>query len=109
MELRASIRFVEPNDRNEQIYFYSSDITVFYISFTGIDPDSDDAKLISDHIWIDSRNDHRIGGAIASETNRDPRVMLDIAAVLGLSYLGFLAVWFWATRVRMRPRSSAPS
>jgi hypothetical protein len=59
--------------------------------------------------WIDSRNDHRIGGAIASETNRDPRVMLDIAVVLGLSYLGFLAVWFWATRVRMRPRSSAPS
>jgi len=50
VELRASIRFVEPNDRNEQIYFYASDITVFYISFTRFDPDSDDAKLISDHI-----------------------------------------------------------
>ena len=36
-------------------------------------------------------------------------MMLGIAAALGLVYLTFLAVWFWATRLRVRPPSSAPS
>ena len=35
--------------------------------------------------------------------------MIRIGATLGLIYLAFLAVWFWATRFRMRPSSSAPS
>jgi hypothetical protein len=33
--------------------------------------------------------------------------MLQIGAVLGLVYLAFLAVWFWATRFRIRPPTSA--
>jgi hypothetical protein len=35
--------------------------------------------------------------------------MLQIGGVLGLVYVAFLAVWFWATRFRMRPPRSAPS
>lgn len=58
---------------------------------------------------IGARNDRSIGVQIGAENGRDPRVMLDIAAALGLVYLAFLAVWFWATRVRMRPPRSAPS
>lgn len=58
---------------------------------------------------IGVRNDRSIGGQIGAENGRDPRVMLDIAAALGLVYLTFLALWFWATRFRMRPPSSAPS
>jgi hypothetical protein len=58
---------------------------------------------------IDRQNDHPIGRQIAAENGRDPRLMLDIAKALGLVYLAFLAVWFWATRFRMRPPSSAPS
>jgi hypothetical protein len=58
---------------------------------------------------IGARNDSSIGVQIGAENGRDPRVMIDIAAALGLVYLAFLAVWFWATRVRMRPPRSAPS
>jgi hypothetical protein len=58
---------------------------------------------------IGRQNDPRIGRQIAAENGRDPRLMLDIAKALGLVYLAFLAVWFWATRFRMRPPSSAPS
>ena len=58
---------------------------------------------------ISPRNDRSIGGQIASENGRDPRLMIRIGATLGLGYLAFLAVWFWATRFRMRPPSSAPS
>ena len=55
------------------------------------------------------RNGRSIGGRIESENINDPRVMLGIGACLGLCYLTFLAVWFWATRFRMRPPRSAPS
>ena len=55
------------------------------------------------------RNDRPIGGQIGSENSRDPGLMIRIGATLGLGYLAFLAVWFWATRFRMRPPSSAPS
>ena len=58
---------------------------------------------------IGARNDRPIGHQIGAENGRGPRVMLDIAAALGLVYLAFLAVWFWATRFRVRPPSSAPS
>jgi hypothetical protein len=58
---------------------------------------------------IGAQNDRRIGRAIAVENGKDPRLMLGIAAALGLVYLAFLAVWFWATRIRIRPPSSAPS
>jgi len=82
-------------------------------SFTSRSPDSIPKIVIQSlsptAAWIPPRNDRPIDSEVASGTNRDPRVMLDIAAVLGLCYLGFLAVWFWATRVRMRPRSSTPS
>jgi hypothetical protein len=58
---------------------------------------------------ISSQNDRSIGEQIASENGRDPRLMIRIGATLGLVYLAFLAIWFWATRFRMRPPSSAPS
>jgi hypothetical protein len=35
--------------------------------------------------------------------------MLQIGAALGLIYVGFLAVWFWATRFRLQPPRSAAS
>ena len=60
-------------------------------------------------ISIGPQNDRRIGRVIAAENGKDPRLMLGIAAALGLVYLTFLAVWFWATRLRVRPPSSAPS
>lgn len=31
---------------------------------------------------------------------QDDELMLQIGIVLGLAYLGFLAIWFWATRLR---------
>lgn len=58
---------------------------------------------------IGPQNEFRIGRVIATENGKDARLMLGIAAALGLVYLAFLAVWFWATRIRMRPPSSAPS
>ena len=58
---------------------------------------------------ISPPNDRSIGGQIGSENSRDPRLMIRIGATLGLIYLAFLAVWFWATRFRMKPSSSAPS
>jgi hypothetical protein len=39
-----------------------------------------------------------------SESRRDDRrLMLRIAAGLGLAYVGFVAWWIWATRLRSRP------
>jgi hypothetical protein len=58
---------------------------------------------------IGSQNDPSIGVQIVPESGGDPRLMLDIGTVLGLCYAAFLAVWFWATRFRLRPRSNAPS
>jgi hypothetical protein len=58
---------------------------------------------------ISPPNGRSIGGQIGSENSRDPGLMIRIGATLGLVYLAFLAVWFWATRFRMRPSSSAPS
>jgi hypothetical protein len=60
-------------------------------------------------VRIGRQNGPPISRQIAAENGRDPRLMLDIAKALGLVYLAFLAVWFWATRFRMRPPSSAPS
>ena len=53
------------------------------------------------------QNESSIGTRIGDQTRRDPRVMLQIGAVLGLLYSAFLAIWFWATRLRMRPPSGA--
>ncbi len=58
---------------------------------------------------IGGRNDPSIGEQIGTGDGRDPRLMLEIGAALGLCYVAFLAVWFWATRFRMGPPSSAPS
>lgn len=33
----------------------------------------------------------------------DTRLMLKIGLLLGLAYVIFLTIWFWATRVRLRP------
>ena len=55
--------------------------------------------------WIGSQNDR----SIPAPTGGDPRAMVQLGAALGLVYLAFLAVWFWATRFRMRPPRSAPS
>jgi hypothetical protein len=58
---------------------------------------------------IRPRNDRLIGEQIGSENSRDAQLMIRLGAALGLGYLAFLAVWFWATRFRMRPPSNAPS
>jgi hypothetical protein len=39
------------------------------------------------------------------ENLRDTRLMIKIGLLLGMGYLFFLTVWFWATRIR--PRSTA--
>src|SRR5262245_46030035 len=46
---------------------------------------------------------HSIDAQIAPRNGRDPSVLLRIGAALGLAYLAFLAVWFWATRARRSP------
>lgn len=59
---------------------------------------------------ITDQNDRSIGAQIGAGTepqNRDPRLMLQIGGIFGLVYVAFLAVWFWATRFRMRPTGSA--
>jgi hypothetical protein len=37
------------------------------------------------------------------ENLRDTRLMTKIGLLLGMGYLLFLTVWFWATRIRARP------
>jgi hypothetical protein len=44
--------------------------------------------------------------AVAGDT-RNERLMLQLGGVFGMFYVAFLAVWFWATRVRGRPPSDA--
>jgi hypothetical protein len=39
-----------------------------------------------------------------AERLRDARLLMQIGIVLGTIYLAFLTVWFWATRVRLKPR-----
>jgi hypothetical protein len=39
----------------------------------------------------------------ASENPRDTRAMIKIGLLLGMAYLLFLTLWFWATRLRPRP------
>jgi hypothetical protein len=34
------------------------------------------------------------------EAARDSRLMMQIGMLLGMVYLGFLTIWFWATRLR---------
>ena len=38
------------------------------------------------------------------ESLGDRRLMLQIGGALGLAYIGFLVVWFWATRLRPGPQ-----
>ena len=48
--------------------------------------------------------EHAIGDAAddVGEGFRDSRLMLQLGMLLGFVYVGFLAVWFWVTRVRVR-------
>jgi hypothetical protein len=62
-------------------------------------------RLAGSSNWIGSQNARQSH----PETGSDPRAMVELATVLGLVYIAFLAVWFWATRFRVRPPSSAPS
>jgi hypothetical protein len=39
------------------------------------------------------------------EAARDSRLMMQIGMLLGMVYLGFLTIWFWATRLRPHPGS----
>jgi hypothetical protein len=43
------------------------------------------------------------------ENLRDTRLMLGIGLLLGIAYLLFLTVWFWATRFRTRPARAGRS
>jgi hypothetical protein len=44
--------------------------------------------------------------ALAGDTTNE-RLMLQLGGLFGMFYAAFLAVWFWATRVRRRPPSGA--
>ena len=81
--------------------------------FTSHSPNSTSKFMIQTPVRSNHRisppTDRSIGGQIGSGNSSDPRLMIRIGATLGLIYLAFLAVWFWATRFRMRPPSSAPS
>ena len=81
--------------------------------FTSHSPNSTSKVMIQTPVGSNDRisapNDRSIGRQIGSGNGSDPRLMIRIGATLGLVYLAFLAVWFWATRFRMRPSSSAPS
>ena len=81
--------------------------------FTSHSPNLTSKIIIQTSIRSNDRisppNGRSIGGQIGSENSSDPRLMIRIGATLALVYLAFLAVWFWATRFRMRPSSSAPS
>ena len=48
----------------------------------------------------------RVDQAFAGDTTNE-RLMLQIGGLFGTFYVAFLAVWFWATRVRGRPPSGA--
>jgi hypothetical protein len=61
--------------------------------------------ITGSHAYIGSQNASRISRDIRG----DPQAMFQLGAVLGLVYVAFLAVWFWATRFRVRPPRSAPS
>jgi hypothetical protein len=63
--------------------------------------------LISDRHRFDTQIGALNGSQIGAETSRDPSLMFQIGAALGLVYVGFLATWFWATRFRMRPPRDA--
>ena len=41
------------------------------------------------------------------ESLDDRRLMLQIGGALGFAYVGFLVVWFWATRLRPGPHHRA--
>lgn len=63
--------------------------------------------LISERPRFDTQIGAPNGSQIGSGRSRDPGLMLQIGAALGLVYIGFLATWFWATRFRMRPPRDA--
>jgi hypothetical protein len=39
------------------------------------------------------------------ETLTDSRLLMQLGMLLGMAYLAFLTVWFWATRIRWNPRT----
>jgi hypothetical protein len=49
----------------------------------------------------------RVARSLPEELNesRDGRILAQVGAALGFVYLGFLTVWFWATRLRWNPRA----
>jgi hypothetical protein len=63
--------------------------------------------LNSDRHRFDTQIGALNASQIGSKTSRDPSLMFQIGAALGLVYVGFLATWFWATRFRMRPPRGA--
>ena len=46
----------------------------------------------------------RVGPDEDGESLRDSRMLAQLGMVLGIVYLSFLTVWFWATRLRWNPR-----
>jgi hypothetical protein len=63
--------------------------------------------LISHHPRFDTRIGILNSSQIGSQKSRNLSLMLQIGAALGLVYVGFLATWFWATRLKMRPPRDA--
>jgi hypothetical protein len=39
----------------------------------------------------------------AADGLSDTRLVVQVGMLLGVVYLAFLSVWFWATRARVRP------
>jgi hypothetical protein len=56
---------------------------------------------------VSHENRRRSAAAIATESDTRVRLHLQIGLLLGLAYLGFLALWFWATRFGTRLRRGA--
>lgn len=50
-------------------------------------------------------NTHQIGHPIVSQRPlENKRAMMQLGMLFGLGYLGFLAIWFWSTRLRSKAR-----
>jgi hypothetical protein len=111
-----------PNEARESAY--TSLLPFFDFHFAVSNANLEKAAISRSDPRIGIANDRSIDGQIFAQTcppgscfNRsDPKVaadttnerlMLQLGGLFGMFYVAFLAVWFWATRVRGRPPSGA--
>jgi hypothetical protein len=56
------------------------------------------------HVRYQPSRPAAIEAVVTKPTQADTRLMIRIGLLLGIAYLVFLTIWFWATRLRPRPR-----